>query len=78
MGYGSKESTKETRQKAERLLSILQKTFKGREEMKKLITILTITLLLSSCALLDKLRGGVNTHSDVLIEVPVVTEDIRG
>ena len=55
--------------------------------MKKLITIkktsllatlLTITLLLSSCALLDKLRGGNNPHADVLIEVPVVTEDVRG
>ena len=48
--------------------------------MKKLLTILTITLLLSSCALLDKLRGGVSPHSDMLIDVPVVdnTEDIRG
>ena len=46
--------------------------------MKKLITILIITLLLSSCAFLDKLRGGVNPHADVLIEVPTVTEDIRG
>ena len=48
--------------------------------MKKLLTILTITLLLSSCALLDRLRGGNNPHADVLIEVPVVdnTEDIRG
>ena len=48
--------------------------------MKKLITILTITLLLSSCALLDKLRGVANPHTEVLIEVPVVdnVEDIRG
>ena len=46
--------------------------------MKKLLTILTITLLLSSCALLDRLRGGVNPHADVLIEVPTVTEDIKG
>ena len=46
--------------------------------MKKLITIILITLLLSSCAMLDKLRGGVNPHADVLIEVPVATEDIRG
>ena len=46
--------------------------------MKKLLTILTITLLLSSCALLDKLRGGSNPHADVLIEVPTVTDDIRG
>ena len=47
--------------------------------MKKLITsvILMTTLLLSSCALLDKLRGGVSPHADMFIEVPVV-EDIRG
>ena len=48
--------------------------------MKKLLIILTITLLLSSCALLDKLRGAANPHSEMLIEVPVVegVEDIRG
>ena len=65
--------------------------------MKKLITIkktsllatlLIITLLLSSCALLDRLRGVASPHADVLItvpvvdkeilEVPIVTEDIRG
>ena len=57
--------------------------------MKKLLTIkktsllatlLTITLLLSSCALLDRLRGVASPHADVLIEVPVVdnVEDIRG
>ena len=48
--------------------------------MKKLLTILTIALLLSSCALLDRLRGGANPHSEMLIEVPVVegVEDIRG
>ena len=46
--------------------------------MKKLLTILTITLLLSSCALLDKLRGGVSPHTDMLVIPPVVTEDIRG
>ena len=45
---------------------------------KSTLTILTITLLLSSCALLDKLRGGISPHSDMLIEVPVVTEDVRG
>ena len=44
----------------------------------KLITIILITLMLSSCALLDRLRGVANPHSEVLIEVPVVTEDIRG
>ena len=48
--------------------------------MKKLLTILKITLILSSCALLDKLRGGVSPHTDYLIEVPVVEgiEDVRG
>ena len=46
--------------------------------MKKLITIILITLLLSSCALLDKLRGGVSPHSEMLIEVPVVTDEVRG
>ena len=48
--------------------------------MRKLLTIFLIALLLSSCALLDRLRGGNNPHADVLIEVPVVegVEDIRG
>ena len=46
--------------------------------MKKLTTLLLVTLLLSSCALLDKLRGGVSPHTDMLIEVPQVTEDIKG
>ena len=48
--------------------------------MKKLLTIFLIALLLSSCALLDKLRGVANPHSEILIEVPVVdnVEDIRG
>ena len=48
--------------------------------MNKLITILTITLLLSSCALLDKLRGGVSPHADYVVEVPVIdnVEDVRG
>ena len=41
--------------------------------MKKLLTLLLITLLLSSCALLDRLRGAANPHSEILIEVPVVT-----
>ena len=47
--------------------------------MKKLLIILCI-FALSSCALLDKLRGGINPHADVLIEVPVVDniEDIKG
>ena len=38
--------------------------------------IVLVAILLSSCALLDKLRGVANPHSEVLIEVPVVTEDI--
>ena len=50
--------------------------------MKKLIIsfvmFLLIAPMLSSCALLDKLRGGNNPHADVLIEVPQVTEEIRG
>ena len=48
--------------------------------MKKLTTLLLVTIMLSSCALLDKLRGGINPHADVFIEVPVVegVEDIRG
>ena len=47
--------------------------------MKKLLTILC-AITLSSCALLDKLRGAANPHTEMLIEVPVVdnTEDIRG
>ena len=45
--------------------------------MKKLLIILTV-LMISSCALLDKLRGGVSPHTDMLIEVPTVTEDVRG
>ena len=42
------------------------------------VMFLLIAPMLSSCALLDKLRGGNNPHADVLIEVPQVTEDIRG
>ena len=47
--------------------------------MKKLLIILC-AITLSSCALLDKLRGVANPHSEILIEVPVVedVEDIRG
>ena len=47
-----------------------------------LMAIMAIVLFftLSGCAMLDKLRGGVNPHADTLIEVPVVdnVEDIRG
>ena len=42
------------------------------------VMFLLIAPMLSSCALLDRLRGVANPHSEVLIEVPVVTEDIRG
>ena len=45
--------------------------------MKKLLIVL-IAITLSSCALLDKLRGVANPHTEVLIEVPTVTEDIKG
>ena len=45
-----------------------------------LMAIIAITLFftLSGCAFLDKMRGGVSPHTDILIEVPVVdnTEDI--
>ena len=44
----------------------------------KIITIILAVMLLSSCALLDRLRGVANPHSEILIEVPVVTEDVRG
>ena len=40
--------------------------------------IITTLFILSSCAILDRLRGGVNPHADMLIEVPTVTEDVRG
>ena len=46
--------------------------------LTKSVLIVLVAILLSSCALLDKLRGGINPHQDILIEVPVVTEDIRG
>ena len=48
--------------------------------LTKSVLIVLVAILLSSCALLDKLRGVANPHSEMLIEVPVVdnTEDIRG
>ena len=50
--------------------------------MKKLlisfVMFLLIAPMLSSCALLDKLRGKANPHTEMLIEVPIVTEDVRG
>ena len=47
--------------------------------MKKLLIILT-AITLSSCAILDKLRGGVSPHADYVVEVPVIdnVEDVRG
>ena len=47
----------------------------------KFITMLLIALTLSSCALLDRLQGGV---PDMLLippntlETPIATEDVRG
>ena len=50
-----------------------------------ILLILALVFWLSSCALLDKLRGVANPHSEMLIMVPVVdvevpeaTEDVRG
>ena len=49
--------------------------------MKKLSTmaIMVIALFaLSSCSLLDKLRGGVSPHADYVVETPTTVEDVRG
>ena len=48
------------------------------ERVFLIVLLIMVVVLLSSCALLDKLRGGVSPHTDILIEVPVVTEDVRG
>ena len=48
------------------------------ERVFLIIMAIMLVVLLSSCALLDKLRGVANPHTEVLIEVPTVTEDIRG
>ena len=47
--------------------------------MKKLLIILT-AITLSSCAILDKLRGGVSPHANYVVDVPVIdnVEDVRG
>ena len=42
------------------------------------VMFLLIAPMLSSCALLDRLRGVANPHTEMLIEVPQVTEEIRG
>ena len=56
--------------------------FKTNSEKIFLAAMLVISIVafgaLSGCALLDKLRGGVNPHADVLIEVPTISEDVRG
>ena len=39
-----------------------------------LIMAIVLFFSISGCAMLDKLRGGVNPHADVLIEVPVVDQ----
>ena len=48
------------------------------ERVFLILLLAAILILLSSCALLDKLKGKANPHAEMLIEVPVVTEDIRG
>ena len=48
------------------------------ERVFLIVLLIMVVVLLSSCALLDKLRGVANPHAEMLIEVPVVTEDVRG
>ena len=48
------------------------------ERIFLIILVIMMVVLLSSCALLDKLRGKANPHTEMLIEVPTVTEDVRG
>ena len=48
------------------------------ERVFLIIMAIMLVVLLSSCALLDRLRGVASPHADVLIEVPQVTEEIRG
>ena len=48
------------------------------ERVFLIVMLVMIVLVLSSCALLDKLRGVANPHAEILIEVPVITEDVRG
>ena len=56
--------------------------FKTNSEKIFLGVMLVISIIafgsLSGCALLDKLRGGVSPHTDMLVVPPVVSEDIRG
>ena len=60
------------------------------ERIFLIILVIMMVVLLSSCTLLDKLRGGNNPHADILIippstlEVetpifaPTASEDVRG
>ena len=48
------------------------------ERVFLIVMLVMIVILLSSCALLDKLRGVANPHTEIMIEVPTVTEDVRG
>ena len=58
--------------------------FKTNSEKVFLVVMVIMSIVLfgslTGCALLDKLRGVANPHSEILIEVPVVEgiEDIRG
>ena len=57
--------------------------FKTNSEKVFLAAMLVISIIafgsLTGCALLDKLRGGINPHGDMLIIPPDVTsEDVRG
>ena len=56
------------------------------ERVFLIILLIMMVVLLSGCAFLDKLRGGVSPHTDYLIEVPntlevetpTTVEDVRG
>jgi len=48
------------------------------ERVFLIVMLIMMVVLLSSCALLDKLRGVANPHTEIMIEVPTVTEDVRG
>jgi len=55
-------------------------TMKSERIFFAIMVIMAIVLFfsLSSCSMLNKLRGDVSPHADTLIEVPTVTEEIRG
>ena len=56
------------------------------ERVFLIVLLVMMVILLSSCAFLDKMRGGISPHADVLIEVPntlevetpTASEDVRG